>query len=236
MATSAISPIAAIHGRMSLFWRAALAAALLVSEKFLLNFFVDFDAAQSATGLGEHVREVQHWGFRCVVTFAAALALFGYVQGNERLMTVNARASAEPLRLRWLGAHATLFVPLAVLTFSFYGNHGLRWPVGLIAASWLLVATASVLALLAALAPRRTWQDAAKTLGSLWLYAAAASVAAASAMQWSQMLWAPTTRITFDLVDHILRPLIPSLRSDAATQVLDTGRFAVEVSYLCSGL
>jgi exosortase E/protease (VPEID-CTERM system) len=227
----------AITARMNLAWRITVVALLLVTEKFLLNFFVDFTAAQSATGLGAYVREAQHWGFRCVVTLAAALALFGYAQGNARLRAINTQARAEPLRLWWLALHGALFAPLAVLSYSFYGDHGgLQWPVPLLTASWLLVASGSVVALFAALAPLRIWRDAAISLGSLWAYALAAAVVAASAMQWSEMLWAPTTRITFELVDHILQPLIPTLRSNASTQVLDTGRFAVQISYLCSGL
>jgi exosortase E/protease (VPEID-CTERM system) len=230
------SPRAASLGRMNLAWRIAVVALLLATEKFLLNFFVDFAAAQSATGLGAYVREAQHWGFRCAVTLAAALALFGYVQGNARLRAINTQARAEPLRLWWFALHAALFAPLAALSYSFYGNHGLEWPVPLLTAAWLVIAGASVVALFAAMAPMRTWRDAAVSLGSLWGYALAAAVVAASAMQWSQMLWAPTTRITFELVDRVLQPLIPALRSDASTQVLDTGRFAVQVSYLCSGL
>ncbi len=221
---------------MTLVWRLGIAAAVLACEKTLLNLLVDFDAADAATGLGHYLRNAQHWGFRCLVTCAAALALFGYVRADAHLKNLNSQARGETLRLRWLAAHAALLVPLAVLTFSFYGNRGLPWPMPLLAGAWLLVAAATVLTLFAALASRETWRNAAAALGSLWFYAAATGIVAASAMQWSQMLWGPTTQITFDLVDHILKPLIPALKSNADTRILDTGRFAVEVSYLCSGL
>ena len=233
-ATAAV-PVA-LHGRMNLAVRAAVVAIVLFGEKFLLNFFVDFGAAQNTGGLGEFVRQTQHWGFRFVVTFAAVLALFVYVQANARLKAVNALARESPVTVSWLVLHAALLVPLAALTYSFYGSHGLQWPAGLLAFLWLLSAGISLLALLAALAPWRVWRAAAAAVGRVWLYAAAAAALASLAIQWSQMLWAPTTQITFDLVDRILQPLIPTLRSDAATQVLDTGRFAVQVSYLCSGL
>jgi exosortase E/protease (VPEID-CTERM system) len=236
MPTTTISPLADIRGRLTLFWRIGLAAALLMCEKSALNFFVDFDAVRAASGLGQFVRDVQHWGFRGLVTFAAALALFSYVRGDARLQNLNLRVCAEAVRLPWLAVHAVLLLPLAALTYSFYGNHGLPWPAALLTPLWLLIAAAMVLALFAAMASWRTWRDTATALGSLWLYAAATAIVAASAMQWSQMLWGPTTQITFELVDHILQPLIPSLHSNAATRVLDTGRFAVEVSYLCSGL
>ena len=236
MPSTAISPIAEVRGRLTLVWRLAALAVLLACEKSALNLLVDFTAADAATGLGEFLRATQHWGLRALVTFAAALALFGYVRGDARLKNLNLQARGEPLRLPWLAAHVALLVPLAVLTFSFYGNRGLQWPVALLAAFWLPVAAAAALTLFAAMASFRTWRDGATALGSLWIYAAATAIVAASAMQWSQMLWGPTTQITFELVEHILRPLIPTLHSDVATRVLDTGRFAVEVSYLCSGL
>jgi exosortase E/protease (VPEID-CTERM system) len=236
MPSTTLSPVAEIRGRLTLFWRLVVIAALLACEKSALNLLVDFDAADSATGLAEYLRSAQHWGFRCLVTFAAALVLFAYVRGDARLTGLNSRFRGERVRLRWLGLHAALLVPLAALTASFYSHHVLQWPVELLATSWLLVAMSALLALFAALASWRSWREAAAALGSLWLYAAATGIVAASVMQWSQMLWGPTTQITFDLVDRILRPLIPTLQSNASTRVLDTGRFAVEVSYLCSGL
>ncbi|HEY4341145.1 MAG TPA: exosortase E/protease, VPEID-CTERM system [Steroidobacteraceae bacterium] len=236
MPTTTISPIAEIRGRLTLLWRFSLAAVLLACEKSVLNYFVDFGAADAATGLGGFVRSAQHWGLRCLVTFAAALALFAYVRADAHLKNLNLQARSEAVRLKWLAGHAALLVPLAILTFSFYGNHGLPWSAALLAPLWLLVAAVAVLMLFAAMAPWRTWRDAAAALGSLWFYAAATAIVAAAAIQWSQMLWGPTTQITFELVDRILQPLIPSLHSNAATRVLDTGHFAVEVSYLCSGL
>ncbi|HEV2703106.1 MAG TPA: exosortase E/protease, VPEID-CTERM system [Steroidobacteraceae bacterium] len=227
---------AAARGRINLIWRAVILGGLLFCEKFALNFFVDFNASQIATGLGADVREAQHWGFRFLVTFAAALAIFGYVKGNARLRSISSEVRQIPLRWSWLALHAALLAPLAVLSFSLYGGHGLHWPLALLVALWLLLALGSLVCLLIGLAPLPTWAAAAGSFGKLWLYAAAAAAVSSSAMQASQLLWAPTARITFQLVGHLLRPLIPTLHSDATTQILDTGRFAVQVSELCSGL
>jgi hypothetical protein len=59
---------------MNLAVRVVILTLLLVAEKFLLNVFVDFGAAQGARGVGELAREIQHWAFRFIVTFAAVLA------------------------------------------------------------------------------------------------------------------------------------------------------------------
>ena len=237
MSDTAIARPAESRGPLNLAARVLIAALLLFIEKFLLNGFVDTTAVHTATGMGEYIHEAQHWGFRFLVTFGAAMALFAFVQGDERLKTLNTLARAHPIRWHWLAVHIALLVPLAELTFSFYGNHGLQWPITLLAVSWLLISVSSIAALFTALAPGVIWRAAVGALGTLWLYAAVVGAVAASVMQLSQsLLWAPTTRITFELVDRVLRPLIPTLHSNPATQVLDTGRFAVQISELCSGL
>jgi exosortase E/protease (VPEID-CTERM system) len=221
---------------MNLTARVTLLALLLVAEKFLLNFFLDAGAALHARGLAELLRQIQHSGFHFIVTFAVVLAVFVYARDNARLKIINERVRERPVGVFRLLLHVALFAPLAMLTYSFYGDHGLHWPVGLLAFLWLLIASASVSTLLAALAPWSIWQEAARSLGRVWIYAAAAAAVASLAMQGSQRLWAPTAQGTFNLVEWILQPLIPSLRSNAATQVLETGRFAVQVTDLCSGL
>src|SRR5208282_2460358 len=96
--------------------RALCAALLFCTEKFLLDIFVDFNAAQAALGMGEFVRVGQHWGFRFLVSFAISLALFIFVQQDVRLSQLNDEASLTPLRWRWLLVHAVcilLLVPLS---------------------------------------------------------------------------------------------------------------------------
>lgn len=222
--------------RPTLAVRAGAIALLLLGEKILLNFLVDFDAAQAAHGLGAAVREAQHWGFRFLVTMGAALALFGYVRQDARLAPISRAVRAAPLRLRWLLLHAALLLPLAPLSYSLFGGRGLELPLALIVALWLLFAAGAVLAAFAALAPWALWRRAAAALGMLWLYAAIAAITAAAAMQWSQQLWEPTARLTFELVQRVLSPLVPSLQGDPRTLILSTDRFAVEVSAICSGL
>ncbi|MEJ0005676.1 MAG: exosortase E/protease, VPEID-CTERM system [Steroidobacteraceae bacterium] len=235
MPATAIARPAESRGRLNLAARIGIAAVLLGIEKFLLNFFVDIDAAHSR-GAAEYLRNAQHWGFRFIVTVAAALALFAYMQGNPRLKALNAQVRTNAFGWSRLALHVALFLPLVALTFSFYGNRGLHWPTAVLALLWLVIAASGVAALLGAMAPWKIWREAIGALENLWYYAAAAGAVAASAMQLSQRLWAPTAQITFELVRALLRPLIPSLHSNAATQVLDTGRFAVYIAEQCSGL
>ncbi|HTD12907.1 MAG TPA: exosortase E/protease, VPEID-CTERM system [Steroidobacteraceae bacterium] len=225
-----------VSERMSLAARLAIVVLVLVAEKFLLNFFVDFDSAQAATGLGATVRITQHWGFRFAVTLAASLALFSYVRSDARLVQINAAARAIPLRPAWLLCHGALLLPLVALSYFLYGVRGAPAPFAALVALWVLVAVAAVLTLLAGMGPWRVWRAAARALGVLWFYAGAAAAVAAFAMQWSQKLWEPTARVTFEIVRRLLAPMIPSLQSDASTLILSTDRFSVQIAEVCSGL
>ena len=68
--------------RLGLPLRLASLAATFLAEKIFLNRFVDFDAAQTAQGLGAMLRVGQHWGFRLFVALIAAVILFAYVPGE----------------------------------------------------------------------------------------------------------------------------------------------------------
>lgn len=222
--------------RLSFVARAALIAAILSIEKFLLNFFVDFDAAQAATGLGAWVRAAQHWGFRFAVTLGVSVALFGWMRNDAGLRQLNADARALPVRRWLLLLHLALILPLVPLSQLLYGNPAAPLPFPALVAMWTGFALAAVVALSLAFAPLRAWRIACRSLGAVWAYALGAALLAASAMEWAQKLWAPTAAVTFDLVRWILAPILPGLRSDPANLILYAPNFAIQVSDICSGL
>ncbi|HWG78110.1 MAG TPA: CAAX prenyl protease-related protein [Steroidobacteraceae bacterium] len=221
---------------MSLAARVALLGLVLFCEKFALNFLVDFNATEHATGLGRLVRDAQHIGFRFLVALAVSLALFAYARSDARWPVLNEAAREAPVRLKWLVLHALLLLPLLPLSYYMYGDRGAPLPFAFMAPLWAVFAAGAVVALVAGLAPVAVWKSAARTLGAVWLYAALAAAVAASAMQWSIALWRPTAAITFHAVYRLLIPLIPSLSADPGTLVLRSSRFAVEISDQCSGL
>jgi len=233
---TAVSRTIPSGARMSLAARVALLGLVLFSEKFALNFLVDFNATQHASGLGGLLRDAQHIGFRFLVAFAVSLALLAYARTDTRWPVLNEAAREAPVRLKWLLAHALLLLPLLPLSYFMYGNRGAPLPFVPMALLWAVCAAGAVLALVGGLAPGAVWKGAARTLGALWLYAALAAALAASAMQWSEALWRPTAAITFQAVHRLLVPLIPSLSADPGTLVLRSQNFAVEVSNECSGL
>jgi exosortase E/protease (VPEID-CTERM system) len=215
--------------------RLGVAAGLLLLEKVVLNLFVDFDSAQAALGLGGAVRVAQHWGFRFLVSFAVAAAVFAYMRGGRELQDAAAEVRAAAVRARWLLVHIALVLLLMPLSAALYGSTT-RLPLAAVVLLWVLLAILAVAALIKALAPWEAWRSVARALGALWWYAAFAAAAAVLTMAWSQRLWSVMARVTFEAVSRLLLWLVPGLQVDPAHLVIDTGRFAVFIDPVCSGL
>src|SRR3984893_5002484 len=220
---------------MSLHARLAIAAGLLLLEKVVLNLFVDFTSAQAPHGLGAVVRIGQHWGFRFLVSFAIATAVFGYLRGDRELAEADAAGRAASLRFRWLALPGLLGVPLVPLSMSLSG-HAPRLPFPVALALWLFLAVLAVAALVTALAPWSLWRMAARAIGSVWWYAGIAAAGSVWAMGWSQTLWTGMAEVTFEAVYRLLGWIVPTLRIESSTRVIDTGHFAVAIDQVCSGL
>ena len=216
--------------------RIAILAAAFLAEKIVLNRFVDFDRAQTARGFGADLRVAQHWGLRFFVALTAAVVLFSYVSSGDRLRAPLAALRAASIRVGWIVAHSLLIAVLALLSFALYRYTPNDLALAGVVALWILVGCAAVVAALCAIAPGHLWLDAAWGLGRIWWYAAIAALLGTAAMQSAQSLWDPTAALTFDLVRRLLTPILPSLTADAATRVLSTGRFAVQIADVCSGL
>src|SRR5581483_10107832 len=225
-----------LASRLTLTARVAWLAAVLFAEKSALNLLVDFRLADAAGGLAVPLRLAQHFGLRFAVTFAVALALLLQVRPDPALLEVNAHGREAPLRPAWLALHCALMAAAAGAIHNLYGDQRLHLPFALLGPAAVLLSAAATVALLLALAPWPLWQRAARAIGIRWAYSAFAAVVGTGAILWSQELWAPTAELTFDLVRDVLSPVLPTLQADAATRILRTPRFAIEVSSICSGL
>src|SRR5262249_39625681 len=149
------------------------------------------------------------------------------------LQEVDAAARLQPIaRTRWLLAHVILLMPLVPLSLSLYGP-GIGLPLAAVVALWLVLGSLAAAALFAALAPWWLWRQGARALGDLWCYGALAAGGAALAMGWSQSFWKVTARLTFESVYRLLSWVLPTLRMDPATLVIDTGRFGVVIAPVC---
>jgi exosortase E/protease (VPEID-CTERM system) len=223
-----------IGAPMSLASRVGLIMLLLFLEKSALGFLVDSASMQHEAGLGAGVWELQHWSLRFIETLAIALLAFCFVGHKEALTHVNVAVRGTAVRLPWLVLHAALVLTLIPLLSFLYSSARDHLPV--LDVLCVLVTLGVVTTLFAAMAPWTDWLSGARAIGTVWLYSALAATAATCAIEWSQRLWEPTATLTFRLVHLVLRPLLPDLTSDPVNRVLDTGRFAVQIADVCSGL
>ncbi|HXI49271.1 MAG TPA: exosortase E/protease, VPEID-CTERM system [Steroidobacteraceae bacterium] len=219
--------------RFGLLARLLLAAAILAIETLLISGLIQSPALDELTGAAKLTHDIQHWVFRFAIAYAGSFAILLYLRGSGTA-GVAAMSDEAPLRIGWLLVHAALLAPFALLSSLLYRGGAVPFP--LLSLGWHACGLAAALALFAGIAPLRFWVHAVRQTGALPLYSLLPAAAALLIFKLSQLLWAPAAAVTFRLVSMVLRPLIPSLRTDASTLTLFTDHFAVQVSEVCSGL
>ncbi|HMI76490.1 MAG TPA: archaeosortase/exosortase family protein, partial [Steroidobacteraceae bacterium] len=219
--------------RFGLLARLLLAAAILAIETLLISGLIQSPALDTLTGAAKLTHDIQHWVFRFAIAYAGSFAILLYLRGSGNA-SVAAMSNEAPVRVAWLLVHTALLAPFALLSSLLYRGGAVPFP--LLSLGWHACGLAAALALFAGIAPLRFWVHAVRQTGALPLYSLLPAAAALLIFKLSQLLWAPVAAITFRLVSMVLRPLIPSLRTDASTLTLFTDHFAVQVSEICSGL
>ena len=234
MKTAASTNYWKVAGSLGLPTRAAILIGLFFVEKIFLTHFVDVDRADAALGVGELFRHAQHFGFRFIVAFVAAVTVFSFARGKPWRSSMPQPTDFRPA---WVAAHLVFIASLAWLSSQLFPSIPQSIPFAVIIGLWLVGAAAAIFCALAAMAPLPLWLKGAHALGAIWLYSIAAALTAAAAIPFSEdLLWKPTTAATFHLVRLLLLPILPGLVADPATQILGTQRFAVQILAYCSGL
>jgi exosortase E/protease (VPEID-CTERM system) len=220
--------------RFGLWQRLFIISAVLTLETLLLSALIQSAPLGSLGGAAKVVHDLQHWLFRFIIAYAVSVAILMYLRRGGALEAISASARAAPLRISWLLAHMLLIGIFSFLSAALYGGGPL--PFAALAIGWHLCGLAAALALFAAMAPLSIWIGALRRTGSTTVNALLPAAGAMLAFKASQLLWVPAAAITFHLVQLVLQPLIPGLRSDAATLTLITRHFEVQIADVCSGL
>jgi exosortase E/protease (VPEID-CTERM system) len=216
--------------------RAVILGGLFFIEKIFLTRFVDIARADTALGIGGDLRVAQHFGFRFIVAFVATMTVFAFTRGATWKSLTRLAPPGGYLRPAWIAAHLALIACLAWLGSQLFPPTPSSIPFAAVICLWLACGAAAAFCAFAAMGPPQLWLKAARALGSIWFYSAAAALAAATAIPLSQRFWWSTTAATFDLVRLILLPMLPGLTADPATRILGTQSFAVQILDYCSGL
>jgi len=213
-----------------------LALAILFAGE-LLVISVAADGAELANR-GNLLRFLAAWGpwiLRFIVGFAALFVTFGYLKSRAIFDEISQQLAAIPIRKSLFAAHFACMVLAGALTFALYKTPVAGGPAELIAVSWLVAGAAAIAFGGFAVIPLALWIQMVRGTGYLWLYTSTAVVAACAVGNFGRSLWRPMGRLTFSLVEGLLRLVASGVTADPVKMIIGTGKFRVEIAEQCSG-
>jgi len=224
---------------MHLAARLGLVAVVLAIEGVVLSLVIrGVPAPPSGTAAAAVLQAVhvgQGWIFRLIIAYGGSLAIL-MLSARRHAGAVWARPAGNgAVRIGWLIAHGLLLTLLVSVSALIGAGSSPALSIASAAARPVL-AMAAGLALFGSLAPFRFWRSALLEHRRVFVYAALMAVAAVLAIDVSHLMWEPSARLTFRLVEILLRPFYPGLHVDPSSQLLATDRFGVIVTDYCSGL
>jgi len=217
--------------------RLLLLALLLGGE--ILAVTIRFDSASwvpQGAWLTAFIHISAPWVARCLVGFAGAWTAFALLRHGTALAGVSTRLAGAPFGWGWLIGHVAAIVLFAACSVGVYGGSLTGRFSNLVTLAWICIGAASAACAALACLPWAQWVEVARATGRSSIYAFAAAVGACSATPVLQSLWRPASRLTFSLVEVILRPLVPGLTVEPDRFTIYGPRFGVQIADTCSGL
>lgn len=212
--------------------RAAFLAGLLLVELLAVTNWLDGADLVGRSGWPGQLGHVGAWVLRFVVGFSAAFAAFAGVQGTWK----QAQSHAGKSQWTWLAAHFVFGAAFLTSSAALYGNWAAVTQPNLLVVAWLLLGVLAVVSAFLGVFPPRFWASLLNVPASAWITATLVSALGVAVVVWSQSLWQSTARLTFEIVQILLRPIIPTLTADPGRLRLRGHRFGVIISQECSGL
>lgn len=212
--------------------RTAILAGLLLVELLAVTNWLDGADLAGRSGWPGQLGHVGAWVLRFLVGFSAAFAAFAGVQGTWK----QAQAAAGEPTWAWFGAHIGLGAVFLTASAALYGN----WPSvtqpDLLVGAWFLSGVLAILAACLGSFPHLFWVRLLSVPVSAWITATLVSGLGVAVVVWSQSLWQSTARLTFEMVQILLRPIVPALTVDLSRLRIKGNHFGVIISQECSGL
>lgn len=207
-----------------------LLGAILLAELLAITTWLDGAALAGRTGMVGQIGASGAWVLRFVVGFAAAFAAFVALRGDFRV-----ERAFPPVRFRstWLLLHVVVAAAFALLSAQLYGA-----PTAipdLLAAAWLVAGSVTLVVLCLAFYPLKIWTGLA-TESNAALHAAGVAGAGVLAVRLSQSMWQSAALLTFQMVQVLVRPVLPDLLVQPEQMRLQGHSFGVIISEECSGL
>ncbi|HVV44784.1 MAG TPA: exosortase E/protease, VPEID-CTERM system, partial [Bryobacteraceae bacterium] len=151
----------------------------------------------------------------------------------DQLIAFTRSVASLPFRWLWFAIHLASAALCGWCAVTLYSDRSAS-PDLSVAATLLLAGVASVAAALW-LISAAVWKRLLAIPREIWAYGAAAGAAVVLAQGIVQKLWLPLSRITFAIVQILVRP-ITTLKVEPDRLALGDGRFGIIISPECSGL
>ena len=207
---------------------------LFIAELVAVSIWVD--GADLAGGPFAAIGSWGPWILRAIVAFAIAFLALATLRNGPALERTFTQAAHQPVHWSWLLGHFATLAVFAVASAALYGKLASPVAPSVLAAGWVLAGTLAIVCGVQALFPISLWAGLLREAGSSGLYAATIAVLACGAFRLSQTLWQPAAELTFQLVQIVLRPIIPNLTADPTRLLLRGNQFGVIINQECSGL
>jgi exosortase E/protease (VPEID-CTERM system) len=221
--------------RFSVVSRLLLLAVLFGAELLVLSVMADGEVLAHQVGMLRFFGAWGSWILRFIVGFAALFVTFGYLKSRTTFDQISEGLAVIPIGKSLLAAHFAAIAAVGALTAPLFKSSISGVPADLIAGTWLVAGLAAIaLAALAAI-PFALWIQMVRGTGYLWLYTSIAVAAACLVGDASRWLWEPVGRVTFSLVDGLVRLFTSDVTSNPQTMTIGTSTFRVVIAKECSG-
>jgi len=221
--------------RSGVFFRLLILAVLFAVELLPISMVAD---GAELVNRGSLLRFLSAWGawiLRFIVGFSALFVTFGYLKSKRTFDEMSRKLSGAQIGWGLLAAHFGAILLAGLLTVALYKSSISGVQADLIAIGWLITGAGAIALAACALLPLALWIQMARGTGYLWLYTSIAVIAACVAGNASRSLWQPMGRITFSLVEGLLRMVTSGVTADPAKMIIGTAKFKVEIADQCSG-
>lgn len=221
--------------RSGVFFRLLILAVLFAVELLPISMVAD---GAELVNRGSLLRFLSAWGawiLRFIVGFSALFVTFGYLKSKRTFDEMSRKLSGAQIGWGLLAAHFGAILLAGLLTVALYKSSVSGVQADLIAIGWLITGAGAIVLAACALLPLALWIQMARGTGYLWLYTSIAVIAACVAGNASRSLWQPMGRITFSLVEGLLRMVTSGVTADPAKMIIGTAKFKVEIADQCSG-
>jgi len=173
---------------------------------------------------------------RCSIAFASLFATFAYLKYGPHLTRLSKLAAGAPVRIFSFALHAASMAVFAMLSPIVYGGDVSASTSNLATAGWLIAGVLAVASAALAVLPWALWCELARATGWLWSYSGALALIAGWLFQWTHLLWQPTARLTYSIVEFMGRPFFGEMINLPDRLEICTQRFSIIIAEECSGL